>query len=149
MTTRVGRQARLLERVLVVVDEAGATGPAVAAALELAGQAGRVLAVSVVDVQKCCVDGEEDLGPVQRRLEETVERLREAGLPCEAEIRRVVNRNISHGLRSTVAEFQPTLVMIGADEGPGWVVALGDRPSLTMLRRAGCPVLVVPRDQAG
>lgn len=144
MTTGVGHPVRLLERVLVVVDEAGATGPAVSAALELAGRAGRMLAVSVVDVQKCCVDGEVDLGPVQQRLEEAVQRLRDAGLPCEAEIRRVVNRNVSHGLRSTVAEFRPTLVVIGADRGPGWIVPLGDRPSVTMLRVAGCAVLVVP-----
>jgi len=132
----------VLERVMVVIDATGPCAGVTAAALGLAREAGELRAVTVVDVQKCCGGAEEDLEPVERNLEGVVGSLRAAGAACSGQIQRMVNRNVSLGLLRAVAEFRPTLVIIGADNGPSW--APGDRPSRTMLRKAGCPVLVVP-----
>lgn len=103
-----------------------------------------MLAISVVDVQKCWLGGEDDLTAIQQRLEEAVGRFQDAGIACSGQVRRVVNRSVSFGLVLAAAEFRPTLVVIGADGDSGWDVPLRDRPSLTVLRKAGCPVLVAP-----
>jgi nucleotide-binding universal stress UspA family protein len=134
----------MLDRIVMVVDETTSSSSAMAAALLFAHGECEVIALSVLDVQRCHVGEEEDLAPVQRRVGEAVERFRAAGIACSGQVRRVVDRSVSVGLLEAVAELRPSLVVIGAGAAAGWGLPFRNRRGRTMLRKAGCAVLVVP-----
>lgn len=137
--------SHVFNKILVAVGTVEDSSQAADAALTVARQSGgEVLVVHAVDVQKCCVDGVEDLSGAVTRLNQVVDHFRAAGVTCEGLVWRSVNRSVAEGLISAVVEYQPNLVVLQDDRPAGLWRLAGRSVCEKVGRRAGCAVLVVP-----
>ncbi|HEU4537855.1 MAG TPA: universal stress protein [Polyangiaceae bacterium] len=71
--------------------------------------------------------------------------VREAGVPCEAVVRR---GQAAPQVLAFVDEINPTMVVMGTHGRTGWKHALLGSVAERVVQRANCPVLVVPGDRS-